>query len=238
MATYSRDEEYLKLLSIRDYTVKELALSLFISEPTVRRDITRMKEKGLVICDRGTVRLKNGSAEKQLPFLIRTCAHLDAKLAIAAQAIEMVKDGDTLIIDGSTTVQCLLPYLVKRKKLVVVTTSTKTAIELAASGINTGCTGGVVSPASFTCYGPYAEEILKHYYADVAFFSCEAIDRDGIISDSYLYANSLRRVMIENSKRKYLLVDSTKFGKRLTHTLCNVKSLSGYFCEIPLEFDQ
>lgn len=237
MATYSRDEEYLKLLSIRDYTVKELARSLFISEPTVRRDITRMKEKDLVICDRGTVRLKTASAERQLPILIRTCPRLNEKLAIAEQAIEMVKDGDTIMLDGSTTAQCLLPYLIKRKKLVVITNSTKTAIELAASGINTGCTGGLINPDSFNCYGPYAEEILGHYYADVAFFSCEAIDHDGTVSDSYLFANSIRRVMIENSKRKYLLCDSTKYGRRLTHTLCNVKSLSGYFCEIPLKFD-
>lgn len=237
MATYSRDEEYLKLLSIRDYTVKELASSLFISEPTVRRDILRMKEKNLVICDRGRVRLVNGSADKELPFLIRTCPRLNAKLAMAEQAIEMVRDGDTIMLDGSTSAQCLIPYLLKRKKLVVVTTSMKTAIELAASGIDTGCTGGVVNRRSFNCYGPYAEEILKHYYADVAFFSCGAIDYDGTISDDYIYACSIRRVMMENSRQKYLLCDSSKYGQRLTHTLCNVKSLSGYFCEIPLKFD-
>jgi len=237
MATYSRDEEYLKLLAVRDYTVKELARALFISEPTVRRDIARLKEKEMVICDRGTVRLKNGSAAQQLPILIRTCPRLNEKLAIAAQAIEVVKDGDTIMLDGSTSAQCLLPYLIKRKKLVVVTNSTKTAIELAALGIDTGCIGGFVSKDSFNCYGPYAEEVLKHYYADVAFFSCEAIDRDGTISDSYLYANSFRRVMIENSRQKYLLCDSTKYGRRLTHTLCNVKSLSGCFSEIPLTFD-
>ena len=237
MANYSRDEEYLKLLSIRDYTVKELARTLFISEPTVRRDIIRLKEKNLVLCERGRVRLKTGAAEKDLPFLIRNCENLEKKLSIAAQAIEMVKDGDTIMMDGSTTAQCLIPYLLKRKRIIVVTTSPRTALELATSGIQCACTGGVMYPKKLFCYGPYAEEILKHYYADVAFFSCSALDSDGTASDTFLYGNTQRRVMMENSKRQYLLCDSSKLNKRLNHTLCNVKSLDGVFCDVPLQFD-
>ena len=237
MANDSRDEEYLKLLSIRDYTVKELARTIFISEPTVRRDLIRLKEKNLVICERGRVRLKTGAAEQNLPFLIRACERLDEKLAIAAKAIEVVKDGDTIMMDGSTTVQCLIPYLLKRKKIVVVTTSPRTALELSTSGIQCACTGGVMYRKGLFCYGPYAEEILKHYYADVAFFSCAALDSDGTASDTFLYANTQRRIMIENSKKQYLLCDSSKLHRRLNHTLCNVKSLDGVFCDLPLQFD-
>ena len=180
MTNYSRDEEYIKLLSARDYTVKELAQTLFVSEPTVRRDIIRLKEKDLVICERGNVRLKN---------------------------------------------------------IIALTTSAKTAIELAASGIHCACTGGVMHQSELFCYGPYSEEILKHYYSDVAFFSCTALDSDGTISDTFLYANTQRRVMIENSKKQYLLCDSSKLNTRHNHTLCNVKSLDGVFCDIPIEFD-
>ena len=237
MANYSRDEEYLKLLSIRDYTVRELAQTLFISEPTVRRDIIRLKEKNLVICERGNVRLKTGSAESNLPFLIRNCEHLNEKLSIAAQAIETVKDGDTIMMDGSTTAQCLIPYLLKLKRIVVVTTSAKTAVELAAANIQCACTGGILHYRKFFCYGPYAEETLKRYYADVAFFSCSALDNDGVASDTLLYANTQRRVMIENSKKQYLLCDSSKLNRRHNHTLCTVKSLDGVFCDIPLQFD-
>jgi DeoR family fructose operon transcriptional repressor len=237
MSNYTRDEEYLKLLSIRDYTVKELAQTLFISEPTVRRDIIRLKDKNLVICERGSVRLKTGAAENNLPFLIRNCEHLDEKLSIAAQAIETVKDGDTIMMDGSTTAQCLIPYLLKLKKIIVVTSSPRTALELATSGIQCACTGGVMYPKKLFCYGPYSEEVLKHYYADVAFFSCGALDGNGTVSDTFLYANTQRKVMMENSKKQYLLCDSSKLGKRLNHTLCNAKSLDGVFCDIPLKFD-
>ncbi|MBO5479957.1 MAG: DeoR family transcriptional regulator [Clostridia bacterium] len=50
MAIYNREEEYVKLLTERTYTVKELAQKLFVSEPTVRRDILLLKKKELVTC--------------------------------------------------------------------------------------------------------------------------------------------------------------------------------------------
>ena len=237
MAIYSRDEEYVKLLSVRDYTIKELARTLFISEPTVRRDILRLKEKNLVSCERGNVKLKTGAAEDSLPFLIRSCTNLNEKLSVAAQAIQTVNDGDTIMMDGSTTVQCLIPYLLKLKKITVITTSPKAAIELAASGIDCACTGGLIHRKKHFCYGFYSDEILTRYYADVAFFSCTALDNNGVISDTFLYANTQRRVMIENSKKQYLLCDSSKLNTRHNHTLCNVKALDGVFCDKPLKFD-
>ena len=58
MSIFNREEQYLKILSEREHTVKELSEKLFISEPTVRRDIIILKEKELLVCNRGIVRLK------------------------------------------------------------------------------------------------------------------------------------------------------------------------------------
>ena len=168
MTNYSRDEEYIKLLSARDYTVKELAQTLFVSEPTVRRDIIRLKEKDLVICERGNVRLKN---------------------------------------------------------IIALTTSAKTAIELAASGIHCACTGGVMHQSELFCYGPYSEEILKHYYADVAFFSCRGV-ADGVATDNSIMENNMRRIMIRRSKLTFLLCDKSKFGNTYLNTLCQTDDIT------------
>ena len=56
MPIYEREKEYIKLLSDHPYTVSELSKILYISEPTVRRDITLMKKNEIVECERGRVR--------------------------------------------------------------------------------------------------------------------------------------------------------------------------------------
>jgi DeoR/GlpR family transcriptional regulator of sugar metabolism len=69
--------------------------------------------------------------------------------------------------------------------------------------------------------------VLRNYNADVAFFSCRGISDDGIASDNSILENSIRKIMIKNSVRSYLLCDSSKLGKTYLNTLCNVKELNG-----------
>lgn len=76
------------------YTVKELAGKLFISEPTVRRDIAAMRKKELVDCKRGMVRLRTNSPDRRIPLFIRDMEHNEKKQVIAAKAASHIKDGD------------------------------------------------------------------------------------------------------------------------------------------------
>lgn len=226
MALYSREDEYINFLSKRDYTVKELAKVLFISEPTVRRDIVAMREKQLVTCRRGTVSLKANSPDKRIPIFIRDLENREAKIKIAEKASCHIKDGNTIMLDASTSAYCLLPYLAKFRNLFVITSGAKTAVDLAAMGIKTLCTGGQIAPESFSYIGSDAERTLKLYNADVAFFSCRGLTENGIATDNSIMENSVRRIMIENSKKSILLCDNSKLGKKYLNTLCTPREIS------------
>ena len=92
MATYTRENDYIRLLSEREHTVKELAGKLFISQPTVRRDIALLKEKEILTCTRGIVRLKSNAPDNRIPMFIRDLEHPQEKQTIAARAVERIKD--------------------------------------------------------------------------------------------------------------------------------------------------
>ncbi len=130
------------------------------------------------------------------------------------------------MLDASTTAFHLLPYLTKFKNILLITNSTKTALEAASRGIQTICTDGKIALESFCYVGTDAESILKKYNADIAFFSCRGITEDGIAIDNSILENSIRRIMIKNSKETYLLCDKTKFGKNFLSTLCNIKDIT------------
>lgn len=204
-----------------------MAQKLFISEPTVRRDINALVEKELILCKRGIVSLIAKAADRRIPLFIRDMESIDAKKEIALKAISFVKDGDAVMLDASTTAYCLLPLLANLKNITLITNGAKTALDAAAMGIKTYCTGGEITTESFSFIGRDAERTLSEFNADIAFFSCRGITSDRIASDTSIFENSIRKIMIKNSRRSFLLVDKNKFGNKYLNTLCNIKDIDG-----------
>ena len=227
MSIYQREDLYIKLLSERDRTVNELSKLLYVSEPTVRRDICEMKRKEIVISSRGCVSLKTGSADRRVPLFMRDPVNSDAKNIIASKAVKYIKDGDVVMLDASTTAYCLISHLVDFKNILCITNGAKTAVALASMGIKTLCCGGELAGDSFCFIGSEAESMISRYNADIAFFSCRGITQDGVATDSSLGENSIRRVMMKNSRKKFLLCDSTKIGQTYLNTLCNRNEIDG-----------
>lgn len=225
MPIHEREEQYIRLLSDGGRTVKELSRILFISEPTVRRDVTVLKKKELITCRRGMVTLSVKSPDKRIPLFIRDSEHAAEKDVIARKAQSFVKGGDAVMLDASTTAFQLLPYLAKYKNILVITNGVKAALEAANLGIHTICTGGEITLESYSFIGTDAECTLNKYNADVAFFSCRGIDDNGLVTDNSILENSIRRIMIKNAKKTVLLCDRSKFGHSYLNTLCNISEL-------------
>ena len=205
MSLFNRENQYINLLAQKPHSVKELSEKLFVSEPTVRRDITLLKEKEILSCKRGIVSLKSKSPDQRIPLFIRHLEQNEEKQIIAKKAIQHIKDGHVIMLDASTTAFHILPHLTEFKNILIITNGAKTALESAAMGIRTICTGGEITLESFCYVGTDAENILKRYNADVAFFSCRGLSEDGIATDNSILENSIRRIMIKNSEESYLL---------------------------------
>ncbi len=227
MSVYHRESKYLQLLTDKSYTVKELADKLFVSEPTVRRDILELKEKELVTCKRGLVELKNKYGDARIAMFVRDMEHQKEKKEIAIKAAAHIRDGNTIMMDASTTAYCLVPHLSNFKNILLITNGIKTASHAVSMGIKTICVGGEISMEDFACLGYNCETMLKQYNADIAFFSCQGITENGDITNNSVQDNALRRIMLRNAKKNYLLCDKSKFNKTCLHTLCNIKELDG-----------
>lgn len=227
MSIYERENKYINLLSEKSYTVKELSKLLFISEPTVRRDMNTMISKELIFRKNGLISIKTNSPDTRIPMFIRDLENKDAKNIIAQKAARLIKDGDTIMLDASTTAYCLVHYLASFKNIFVITSGAKTALALASLGIRTLCTGGEMATNSFSYIGPDAEKTLSGYNADIAFFSCRGISDDGSATDSSIMENSIRRIMMRNSKKTYLLCDKSKEGKIYLNLLCKNDEIDG-----------
>lgn len=227
MSFHQRESLYLKILSEREHSIIEISKKLFISEPTVRRDIKELENRRLIIRQRGIVKLNLSSPDQRIPIFLRELEQTEEKKQMAIIASNYIKDGYTIMLDASTSAYSIIPHLEKFKNLFVITSGVKASLALATLGIRCLCTGGEIIPESFSYIGTDAEATLKRYWADVAFFSCRGLSENGCITDNSILENSIRRIMINNSKKNYLLCDKSKFNKTYLNILCDAREITG-----------
>ena len=232
MPFYEREDLILNaLLEKESMTVRELSAKLFVSIPTLRRDLIKLEEKGRILRTHGGAKIVKRSADEQIPFFMREQVQNDSKSIIARKAVEFVKDGDVIMLDGSTSAYNIVPLLKDFKKLIVITSSAKSSFLLGQMGINNICTGGHMINRVLSYVGEDAEQTVRNYNADVVFFSARGVSMDGTLTDSSIEENRLRRSMMQQSKRKILLLDSSKIGETYLNTLCHLSEVDEIICE-------
>lgn len=235
MSLSDRETELLNLLSTDSaISVEELAKRLFVSMPTIRRDLMALADRGLILRTHGGATLRHDTAENRMPLYLRQSMNSREKRQIAESAATLVKNGDIVFLDASTTAAYLVPILADFKDVIVITSGVRTAMALSETGIKALCTGGLMINNSFSYIGQDAINMIRHYNADLFFFSCHGIADDGMLTDTSREENDLRAEMMHRAKRNVLLVDNSKFGLPCWHNLCHVSEVDHVFCNMPL----
>lgn len=231
-----RDKAILELLlKEKQVTVKQLASHLFISEPSVRRDLARLEKQHLIKRIHGGAMIEeNALSKNKIPFSIRELEQSSAKVMIAKKAIELIHDNDVIFLDASTSAFNIIQFLPARKNITVVTNGVKTLEHLAEYDINTISTGGNLIASCMVLVGDDAYKTIESINADIAFFSCRGLSDDGYLTDISPAENHVRKRMIKNSKRSYLLCTSDKFGKQYFHNLCHSDDIDGIITDTHL----
>ena len=235
MPFYEREERILSaLLEKESMSIRELSAQLYVSQPTLRRDLIKLEQMGKIVRTHGGAQLLTKPADQKIPFYLRQQEQNDAKSWMAAQAIEFIRDGDIIMLDGSTSAHTIIPLLSRFHNLIVITNSAKSAFLLGNMGIENICTGGRMITRSLCYVGEDAERTVRNYNADVLFFSCRGLAMDGRLTDTSVEENNLRRHMLSQSARRILLCDSSKLGNVYLNNLCALSEVDDLICEKPV----
>jgi DeoR/GlpR family transcriptional regulator of sugar metabolism len=202
----------------------DLRKRLKVSTVTVRADLRTLARQG--ICDLiwGGAVYKNTPAEPDLskpPLSPQSIspngaevANREAKQRIGARAAQLVKSGQTIIVDsGSTTVELLQHLPTDLDYLRIVTQ----ALNIAAAAahfpqVELVMTGGVLRNRTYSLIGPQAIHSLEMFNADWAFLSTSAFNIEQGITTSNILEAELKKTMIVHAERVVLLADHSKFG--------------------------
>lgn len=227
MRNREREQEILSILKKTNgfVSVGQLCESLFASESSVRRDLKALEARGLVKRSYGGAELESNYSNI-VTFNHRTRQNANAKRAIAQKAAALIRDGDIVFLDQSSTAFYLAEQLLDRSSLTVVTNNIEIALLLSSSRVRLISSGGFLSDENRVCLiGGDAQRTFENIYADIAFFSVKAVSQEGLVTDCSREEVVVREAMLKNAARKVFLCDSSKFGGRAPYKQCRLEDV-------------
>lgn len=212
--------EYLKQHT--SATVDELARLLYVSEATIRRDLTQMQKLGQVERSHGGAILVENANEHSI--FIRQTKNAKDKMRAATVALRHIPDFRAVFIDNSSTCLALVERMNFSHKT-VVTNGLHIAMRIAQSdNVTLILPGGEIKSSTTAVMGGMTLQVLKNFRFDLALLSCSAVDTEGSYELSP-EAVAIKRTAIENSKRSILIFDNTKTN---TNSIYRTAPLSAY----------
>jgi DeoR/GlpR family transcriptional regulator of sugar metabolism len=149
---------------------------------------------------------------------------LDAKRAIAKAARNLVRPGETILIDGGTTTFYLAEELLGQPLQIVTNSLPIANLFTNDEGVELVLTGGVTYPRYGVLLGPTAESVLATIHTQTMFFSVAGVHDGSLYNQNLLLVQSERRMM-EQSQKVVLLADSEKFGQQALSKLCEIEEI-------------
>lgn len=218
-------------------TVDELAKITFTSPSSIRRDLTALQNSGLVQRTHGGVTLPEPTLGVA-SFQTRQTRNVAEKRLIAKKASVLLKDGQSILLDGSSTASFLLPYIAKHRSVTLFTNNISTALKAIELGIHTHCIGGHSVNGSAVLSGTESYKTVSNLQVDILFFSSQSLDSDGVISDSTEEENYLRSLMLQAAKKTVFLCDSAKFHTHSLYTLARLDDINVAIFDKPFDDKQ
>ena len=199
----------------RTVSASELIDILGVTAATVRRDLADLERKGLLVRSHGGAVSKSPTTNFQPSYDTLGRTNREEKQAIAAEAAKMILDGDTIFLEGSTTVSEIGSRLQHRNRLTVVTNSPLILCQLQRySEIHVMCIGGDLQRDVFYLSGVWAQRSLSEIRVDKAFLGISAIDPDYGMSTASHAEATIKKAIIKCARMRIAMADHSKFGKQ------------------------
>lgn len=199
-----------KVMKDKFVSLEYLVKALDTSESTVRRDLDELESER-------KLRRVHGGAES-LHFLQeeesnqeKSIKNIQEKTKIAQKAASLIQEYDVIFIDAGTTNELLVNEL-HDPSVTVVTNSIHHATKLVDRNIPTVIIGGVVKRSTDASIGGVALNQIGQLNFDKAFIGMNGID-DGFFTTPDMEEGAVKRAILENAKRTYVLADASKLGQ-------------------------
>lgn len=214
-------------------TVEALAEELGVTLQTVRRDVQRLADDGLLARFHGGVRTP-GSTVENLAYQQRESLNADGKAAIARAVARQVPNGCSLILNIGTTTEAIARALLHHTGLRVITNNLNVAAILSG---NPQCevivTGGVVRARDRGIVGEPAVDFIRQFKVDIALIGISGIEADGTLREFDYREVKVAQTIIDHAREVWLAADHGKFNRPAMVELARLARIDRLFTDRP-----
>ena len=228
----NRADQILKLLLQKGtVTVEELMAKLHASAPSIRRDLTRLEQRGLIRRTHGGAALVQELLYEPFrydtAFQTREHQFVREKRHIGLAAAELVAENETVGLTAGTTTTWVARSLRHRNNLTIVTNAVNIGMELCnMPGLKIHMTGGYVHwPWSFSLIGAAAINFLGDSFLDKLFLSVSGIDPERGTTTNQSDEALTFRAMVKQAKEIVVVADSSKLGVVTPSLICAIEDV-------------
>ena len=224
----TRQQEIVSILNEKEQlSVNDLAENFSVTPATIRRELTLLAAKGIVIRKHGYTCLNNQAKKDRSSFNIRLALNWEEKKLIAQRALEYLSPEDSSIILDSGTSTCALAELLARSKderHISVISNCIPVASFCPGTYNIIC-GGSIDEDSLSMIGHEAESYFDSIIADKAFMGANGVFGNEGPSVSSFFQMAIKRKMMSRASQSIFLIDSNKFKVRGLSKLCSFQDV-------------
>ena len=226
-----RYDKLIALINAHGYMrIDDLASILEVSTQTIRRDIKKLSEDGVLSRFHGGVGQASSAVNSTLET--RESSQIDEKQRIAQAIVARIPDRSTVFLTAGSTIEYVARALEVRQELRIVTTSIRVAnILFKRRDFDVMVPGGSLRPQNSGIVGPTAQEFVKGFRADYLVMSIGALDPDGTMLEYDFNEVAVVKIMMANSRQTFVAADHTKFTASASVTLGNVSEVDVLFTD-------
>lgn len=214
-------------------SVEQLADKLDVTLQTVRRDVQRLSEAGLLTRFHGGVRMPSSTIEN-IAHRQRESLNAEGKARIARAVARRIPNDCSLILNIGTTTEAIAKALLSHKGLRVITNNLNVAAILCG---NTDCevivAGGVVRARDRGIVGEAAVDFMRQFRVDIAVIGISGIEPDGSLRDFDYREVKVAQTIIEHAREVWLAADSSKFNRPAMVELARLSQIDRLFTDMP-----
>lgn len=194
-------------------TVEQLADMLGVTLQTVRRDVQRLADEGLLTRFHGGVRVPSSTTEN-IGYQQRETLNAEGKARIARCVADLVPNDCSLILNIGTTTEAIAKALLRHTGLRVITNNLNVATILSG---NSGCevivAGGSVRGRDRAIVGEATIDFIRQFKVDIALIGVSSIEVDGSLRDFDLREVKVAQTIIAQAREVWLAADASKFNR-------------------------
>lgn len=233
--TQMRHQAQAEFLNMRGYaTIEELARHFNVTPQTARKDINTLARTGSVQRFHGGAGV--ALAAENIVYDERKNLCCDEKRRISDLLATHIPDGASVCINLGTTTEETARALLEHKNLRVVTNSLKVASICARNpsfDVVVAC--GTVRQRDLGIVGVSAERFMRDFRADFGIIGISGVDESGDLLDFDYREVAVARTIVENSRRIYLAMDRSKFGRPALVRVAHLSNITALFTNGPIE---